>query len=95
MSQQNINIGLLANDGTGDPLRTAFDKTQDNFTELYSRWNDTAWSFPADAWPTATAGGQMWYSDADHDVAGEFIAKDTLLISRAAGTGSSNFIKKQ
>ena len=25
-----------ANDGTGDPIRTAFDKVNDNFTELYS-----------------------------------------------------------
>lgn len=36
MSQQIINIGLLPNDGTGDPLRVAYDKTNDNFTELYN-----------------------------------------------------------
>ena len=36
MAQQTINIGAVANDGTGDPLRTAFDKINDNFTELYS-----------------------------------------------------------
>ncbi len=36
MAQQIINIGAVANDGTGDPLRTAFDKANDNFTELYS-----------------------------------------------------------
>lgn len=53
-----------------------------------------AWSFPGDAWPTATKGGQQWYSDAAYDIAGEFIEVDTILISRAAGTGSSNFIKK-
>jgi|MDTG01.4.fsa_nt_gb hypothetical protein len=35
MAQQSINIGSAANDGTGDPLRTAFDKINDNFTELY------------------------------------------------------------
>tara|TARA_B100001113_G_scaffold352393_1_gene353626 strand:- start:696 stop:2495 length:1800 start_codon:yes stop_codon:yes gene_type:complete len=35
MAQQTINIGTNANDGTGDPLRTAFDKINDNFTELY------------------------------------------------------------
>lgn len=35
MAQQTINIGSAANDGTGDPLRTAFDKVNDNFTELY------------------------------------------------------------
>lgn len=36
MAKQVINIGTTANDGTGDPLRTAFDKVNDNFTELYS-----------------------------------------------------------
>ena len=35
MTKQTINIGSSANDGTGDPLRTAFDKINDNFTELY------------------------------------------------------------
>ena len=35
MAQQTINIGSAANDGTGDPLRTAFDKINDNFTEIY------------------------------------------------------------
>jgi len=36
MAQEFINIGGLANDGTGDPLRTAFGKINDNFTELYA-----------------------------------------------------------
>jgi len=36
MAKQVIGIGSAANDGTGDPLRTAFDKINDNFTELYS-----------------------------------------------------------
>jgi len=35
MAKQTINIGTTANDGTGDPIRTAFDKANDNFTELY------------------------------------------------------------
>ena len=35
MAKQIINIGVSANDGTGDPLRNAFDKTNDNFNELY------------------------------------------------------------
>ena len=39
MAQQNINIGAAANDGTGDPLRTAFDKSNQNFTELYEFTN--------------------------------------------------------
>ena len=36
MAKQTINIGTSANDGTGDPLRTAMDKSNDNFTELYN-----------------------------------------------------------
>ena len=36
MAQQTINIGSVANDGTGDPLRDAFGKINENFTELYS-----------------------------------------------------------
>lgn len=36
MAKQTINIGSTANDGTGDPLRTAFDKVNDNFDELYA-----------------------------------------------------------
>jgi hypothetical protein len=36
MSIQTINIGAVADDGTGDPLRIAFGKTNDNFLELES-----------------------------------------------------------
>ena len=36
MAKQIIGIGTVANDGTGDPLRTAFDKCNDNFNELYA-----------------------------------------------------------
>ena len=36
MARQNISIGAAANDGTGDTLRGAGTKINDNFTELYS-----------------------------------------------------------
>jgi hypothetical protein len=36
MAQLTINLGTVANDGTGDTLRNAFDKTNQNFTELYN-----------------------------------------------------------
>lgn len=36
MSQQTIGVGAVANDGTGDPLRTAFGKVNSNFSELYA-----------------------------------------------------------
>jgi hypothetical protein len=35
MAKQSINIGTTANDGTGETVRSAFDKVNDNFTELY------------------------------------------------------------
>ena len=36
MAKQTVNIGVSANDNTGDPLRTAFDKLNDNFDEVYA-----------------------------------------------------------
>ena len=36
MAQRVVNIGTSVNKGDGDPLRTAFDKINDNFTELYA-----------------------------------------------------------
>ena len=36
MAQQTLNIGSNANDGTGDNLRTAMTKVNENFTEVYS-----------------------------------------------------------
>jgi hypothetical protein len=36
MAKQTIGIGSTTNDGTGDVLRTAFNKTNDNFDELYA-----------------------------------------------------------
>jgi hypothetical protein len=41
MAQQIINVGAAPNDGDGDPLRTAFQKTNSNFTELYGRAQTT------------------------------------------------------
>ena len=36
MAQQTINVGAAPNDGTGTPLRTAFQYTNSNFSELYT-----------------------------------------------------------
>ena len=40
MANQIIGIGSTANDGTGDSLRVSFDKTNDNFSELYTLLGD-------------------------------------------------------
>jgi hypothetical protein len=52
MAKQTINIGTVAGDGTGDQIRSAFDKTNQNFTELYT---DVAALQPLDATLTALA----------------------------------------
>jgi hypothetical protein len=41
MAKQTINIGTLADDGTGDTLRASLDKCNDNFTELYALTDGT------------------------------------------------------
>lgn len=54
MAKQVINIGTIANDGTGDTLRDAMDKTNDNFNELYGA---TGWMARFDAATVALTGG--------------------------------------
>ena len=40
-TQEIINIGALPNDGEGDPLRTAFQKINNNFSTLFGTYYDT------------------------------------------------------
>jgi len=39
MSRQEVDIGIVGNDGTGDSIREAFRKVNDNFKEIYSVFN--------------------------------------------------------
>ena len=41
MTQLIIDVGPAPNDGLGDPIRTAFQKTNANFTELYNQAGGT------------------------------------------------------
>jgi hypothetical protein len=41
-TQQIINIGALPNDGEGDPLRVAFGKINNNFSNLFSTFVNTS-----------------------------------------------------
>ena len=41
MARQPIDIGTIANDGTGDKLRTAFNKVNQNFGEVYANGANT------------------------------------------------------
>tara|TARA_R100000008_G_scaffold85112_1_gene74204 strand:- start:47 stop:733 length:687 start_codon:yes stop_codon:yes gene_type:complete len=40
MALQSLNLGTLANDGTGDNLRVGGDKINDNFSEIYTAFGD-------------------------------------------------------
>lgn len=55
MTRQTINYGTAPNDGTGDPLRDAMHKSDDNFAELY---NDQVVMFrrPGDPYWVQTVG---------------------------------------
>ena len=37
MTQEVIDVGQAPNDGQGDPLRDAFEKTNTNFTQLFNQ----------------------------------------------------------
>jgi len=54
MTQEIINIGAVPNDGEGDPLRTAFQKINNNFTQLYSTG-----AFTYDAYSFGDTAGQI------------------------------------
>lgn len=56
----NINVGLTANDGTGDLLRDAFIKTNNNLNELYSGGQYLAFNPDARLTP-----GFSWLADRD------------------------------
>ena len=63
MAKTAINVGSSANDGTGDPLRTAMQSTNSNFDELYTLLgNGTALSISGDV--TMSAGAVTIANDA-------------------------------
>lgn len=64
MAQQTINVGTQANDRQGDPLRTAFQKINSNFTELYAQSGATgAFVVPySDVDPVNPQPGRIYYN---------------------------------
>jgi hypothetical protein len=94
MTQQTINIGSAANDGTGDPLRTSFVKTNANFTELYAY----AAPFDAMAYNGVQLNGAMEVSQelgtTGSNVAGKYLCdgwrlqfSGTMILSGGIGAG--------
>jgi len=57
MTQEIINIGAQPNDGEGDPLRTAFEKINNNFTQLFSTG-----FFTSSAYSTGNTAGQVIFT---------------------------------
>lgn len=46
MAKQVISVGTSPNDGTGDALRSAFQKSNSNFTELYNLVDENRYTLP-------------------------------------------------
>ena len=94
MAKQTINIGTTANDGTGDPIRSAFDKTNDNFTELYAGAgvadDSITYSKLADEFTTIdplTAGATVDIDFSDAQVYTLTITEDTTISFSSVSTG--------
>ena len=80
MSQQFINVGSFPNDGNGDSIRDSFTKTNENFTELYSKIRSTV---PLDM------------TGSEGDVAGTIAYdEDYLYICYGTFDGSTNIWKR-
>lgn len=63
MPQQDINVGTVANDGTGDSIRSAFQKTQANFDEVFGGQVPMPSSTVAGLPSAATAGLWIYVTD--------------------------------
>jgi hypothetical protein len=70
MAQQIIGIGTVADDNTGDTLRSAFDKANDNFTELYTVSSDVSADVATLETSTASVIAEVDASQALQDSAG-------------------------
>jgi hypothetical protein len=77
MALQLIYVGTTPNDGTGDPIRTSYQKCNNNFTELYARQQTT---------PPASSVGTIG------DVAGMYAYDDTYFYYCFANYDSSTEI---
>jgi len=70
-TQQIINIGTLPNDGEGDPLRVAFGKINNNFSNLFATFVNTS-----NTYSTGNAAGQVVFeTPANGFTSGVFIIR--------------------
>lgn len=83
-TQQIINIGTLPNDGEGDPLRVAFGKINNNFSNLFATFVNTS-----NAFSTGNTPGQVIFeTPANTFTQGQFYIR-----SNDPGTNDSQTIQ--
>jgi hypothetical protein len=63
MAKQLVNVGQSVNDKHGDPLRTAFEKINSNFDELYSGGLNGASITTSTTPPSNPITGALWYDE--------------------------------
>lgn len=87
MAKQVIAVGSAVNDGTGDTLRDAFIKTNDNFTELYV-------IDPIQYTKILNTAGWAFYVDGETTPATQTISTTAskLLIDGLGGTSESSYL---
>ena len=83
-TQQIINIGTLPNDGEGDPLRVAFGKINNNFSNLFSTFVNTSNTYSTGN----TAGQVLFETPANAFTQGQFYIR-----SNDPGTDDSQTIQ--
>lgn len=84
MARQIINIGTVANDGTGDTIRDGGDKINDNFIELYDALGNVVsgiWAALTGSYASATT---FTFTGTDKDV--NLIQLSLLTCTDSAGT---------
>lgn len=82
-TQEIINIGTLPNDGEGDPLRVAFSKINNNFSNLFATFVNTTTSYSVGNTP-----GQVIFETP----ANTFTMGQMLIYSADSGTNNSQTI---
>ena len=90
MAKQTIGIGTSANDGTGDALRTAFTKVNENFTEVYTSLNPLVIAASYDNGTTVTGTTTETISQSLLIPANTFTTSGALeVVTRVSKTGTA------
>jgi hypothetical protein len=74
MVQEVINVGAFGNDGTGDPLRTAYIKTNNNFSQIFGNLNSS------DVYQTHTVGANLTLAPGTGNVV---VANNAAIVANA------------